>query len=72
MPSGVIAIIVGLISAWIAAKSNQHLLTLMGFLLFGVIGEALMAFLPASNKAGRMVGNYLTNIVLSKLRRIMG
>ena len=71
VPSGIIASIVGLSSAWIAGKCNQRLDT-YGLFPFGIIGAALMAFLPGENKTGKMVGNYLTNMVPSKSGRISG
>lgn len=66
VPSGVLSILVCLSSAWIAGKSNQRLLTLMAYYPLGIIGASLMAFLPAEQKAGKMIGNYLTNMVPSE------
>lgn len=36
-------------------------------LIPGILGGALMAFLPAENKAGKLIGNYLTNCIGSSL-----
>ncbi|KAE8450991.1 hypothetical protein EG329_005431 [Mollisiaceae sp. DMI_Dod_QoI] len=63
IPSGIIAIITCLSSSWIAGRTNQRLLTLMCFFPFGITGASLMAFLPPSQKAAKMVGNYFTNMV---------
>ena len=65
IPSGVIAIMVGLSSAFLAGYSNQRLLTLMGFFPFGIVGASLMAFLPRQQKGAKLLGNYLTNMVPS-------
>lgn len=65
VPSGVIAIMVGLSSAWIAGYSNQRLLTLIGFFPFGIVGASLMAFLPQTQRGAKLLGNYLTNMVPS-------
>jgi hypothetical protein len=56
---------VGLSSAWIAGRSNQRLLTLMGFFPFGIVGASLMAFLPSKQRGAKLLGNYLTNMVPS-------
>lgn len=38
----------------------------MCYFPFGIAGAALMAFLPPSQRAGKMVGNYFTNMVPSE------
>ncbi|KAH6666848.1 allantoin permease [Halenospora varia] len=63
IPPGVLSILVCTSGAWLAGRTNQILLTLMCYYPFGIIGGALMAFLPPSARAAKMVGNYLTNMV---------
>lgn len=36
-------------------------------LIPGIIGGALMAFLPEDQKVGKLIGNYLTNTIGSSL-----
>lgn len=69
VPSGIIAIMVGLSSAWVAGYSNQRLLTLMGFFPFGIVGASLVAILPQKERGAKLLGNYLTNMVPSAYTR---
>lgn len=43
VPSGILSIIVCFSSAWIAGKTNEVLLTLMGFYPLGIIGAGLVS-----------------------------
>ena len=39
----------------------------IALLIPGIIGGALMAFLPEDQKVGKLIGNYLTNCIGSSL-----
>ncbi len=65
IPSGILSILVVLSATYIAGRTNQRILTLMCYYPLGIIGGALLAFLPAHMRAGKLVGNYLTNMVPS-------
>lgn len=63
IPSGVIAIIAiggASITAW---KLNNRSVAIILLLLSGILGSGLMAFLPNSDKIGRLLGNYMTNTI---------
>ncbi|KAF8849881.1 hypothetical protein BDZ45DRAFT_752325 [Acephala macrosclerotiorum] len=61
--SSVIDVIVSLSSSWIAGSTNWRLMTLMCYFPFGITSASLMAFLPPSQKAGKMTGHYFTSMV---------
>lgn len=44
-------------------RSRVFSLTLLIIRVAGILGGSLMAFLPADNKAGKLMGNYLTNCI---------
>ncbi|KAF1965479.1 major facilitator superfamily transporter [Bimuria novae-zelandiae CBS 107.79] len=63
IPGGFIAVISVITGTQIAARYNcrgamQIVWTAMG----GILGGGLIAFLPTSNRAGRLVGNYFTHV----------
>lgn len=69
LPSGA----VGIIGIATASYSAYHFQTrsaaILGLLLFGFFGTALLTFLPDHEEAGRLVGVYLTNLIpTSKLK----
>lgn len=67
IPSGVVSIIAILISTYLAGRFNQRGIQVVALLIPGILGGALMAFLPDSDKAGKLIGNYLTNVIGASL-----
>ena len=67
IPSGAIAIICIVIATWLAGRYNMRGIQLICLLIPGIIGGALMAFLPEDQKVGKLIGNYLTNCIGSSL-----
>ena len=67
IPSGAIAIIAILVASYLAGKYNMRGIQVIALLLPGILGGALMAFLPEDNKAGKLIGNYLTNTIGASL-----
>jgi hypothetical protein len=48
-------------------RSNSSLPIRILTIITGIIGGALMAFLPSTDKAGKLIGNYLTNCIGASL-----
>ncbi|KAK5122915.1 hypothetical protein LTR85_003480 [Meristemomyces frigidus] len=67
IPSGGVAIVAILIATYLAGRYNQRGIQIVALLIPGILGGALMAFLPAGDKAGKLIGNYLTNAIGSIL-----
>lgn len=67
LPSGAISIISILIATYLAGRFNQRGLNIVTLLVPGALGGALMAFLPDESKAGKLIGNYLTNCIGASL-----
>ncbi|EME46888.1 hypothetical protein DOTSEDRAFT_169727 [Dothistroma septosporum NZE10] len=67
IPSGCVSIIAILCSTYLAGRYNQRGIQITALLIPGILGGALMAFLPEDNKTGRLIGNYLTNVIGSSL-----
>lgn len=67
IPSGGVAIVSILIATNLAAHFDQRGINVITLLIPGIIGGCLMAFLPADNKAGKLIGNYLTNCIGASL-----
>lgn len=67
IPSGAIAIISILIATFIAGRYNMRGIQVICLLIPGIIGGALMAYLPEDQKVGKLIGNYLTNCIGSSL-----
>lgn len=67
IPGGVCSVISILIATYLAGKYDQRGLNVVTLLMPGILGGALMAFLPESNKAGKLIGNYLTNCIGASL-----
>ncbi|KAK2029785.1 major facilitator superfamily transporter [Colletotrichum zoysiae] len=63
IPSGAVSIVSILAATNVAGRFNQRAINIICLLVPGVVGAALMAFLPADNKAGRLIGNYMTNCI---------
>lgn len=65
IPSGVIAIISILSATFLAGRYNIRGFQIIALLLPGILGGSLMAFVD--NKAGKLIGNYLTNTIGASL-----
>lgn len=63
IPSGAVSIVAILIATNLAGRYNQRGVNVVTLLIPGILGGCLMAFLPADNKAGKLIGNYLTNAI---------
>jgi len=63
IPAGGVSIVCILIATYLAGRYNQRGLNVITLLIPGIIGGCLMAFLPEDNKAGKLIGNYLTNCI---------
>ncbi len=50
-------------ATYLAGRYNQRAILVIVLLLPGALGGALMSFLPPGAKAGKLVGNYLTNCI---------
>jgi hypothetical protein len=62
IPSGAIQMVAVVGASWFAGRYNNRAWGIVALLAPGVLGGGLMAFLPASNKAGKLAGIYLTAI----------
>ncbi|KAF2448067.1 MFS general substrate transporter [Karstenula rhodostoma CBS 690.94] len=67
LPSGAVSVISILMATYLAGRFDQRGLNVVTLLIPGAIGGALMAFLPNSSKAGKVIGNYLTNCIGASL-----
>lgn len=67
IPSGAVAIISVLAATFSAGRFDQRGINIITSLVAAAVGGALMAFLPASAKAGKLIGNYLTNCISAAL-----
>lgn len=67
LPSGVVSIISILTATYLAGRFNQRGLNVVTLLIPGMLGGCLMAFLPGESKAGKLIGNYLTNCIGASL-----
>ncbi|RYO25139.1 Thiamine pathway transporter [Alternaria tenuissima] len=67
LPSGAVSIISILIATYLAGRFNQRALNVVSLLVPGALGGCLMAFLPGESKAGKLIGNYLTNCIGASL-----
>jgi hypothetical protein len=61
LPSGAVSIVSILSATYVAGRSNSRGLNAIALIIPTIIGGALMAFLPANAKAGKLIGNYMTN-----------
>ncbi|UPX15484.1 uncharacterized protein EKO05_0005930 [Ascochyta rabiei] len=68
IPGGLITVVSTLIGTYVAGRYNCRGLMLVTWAaLGGIVGGGMIAFIPASNRAGRLAGNYLTNMTGSFL-----
>jgi MFS family permease len=67
LPSGAVSVISIITATYLAGRFDQRGLNICTLLVPGIIGGALMAFLPGESKAGKLIGNYLTNCIGSSL-----
>lgn len=63
IPGGVVNIICILSATYVAGKTNTRAINIIALIIPAIVGGALMAFLPDGNKAGKLIGNYLTNAI---------
>ncbi|KAL0633011.1 hypothetical protein Q9L58_008073 [Maublancomyces gigas] len=66
-PSGIVSIVVSILSSIAVGRSSNRWLWIAGLAVPGAMGGALMSFLPASNKAGLLAGIYLVNSIVPVL-----
>jgi predicted MFS family arabinose efflux permease len=67
LPSGAVSVISIIIATYLAGRFDQRGVNIITLLIPGITGGALMAFLPGESKAGKLIGNYLTNCIGSSL-----
>ncbi|KAF1945047.1 MFS general substrate transporter [Clathrospora elynae] len=67
LPSGAVSIVSILTATYLAGRFDQRGLNVITLLIPGALGGCLMAFLPGDNKAGKLIGNYLTNCIGASL-----
>lgn len=67
LPSGTVAIISILIATNLAGYFDQRAIQIVTLLIPGILGGALLAFLPDNARVGKLIGNYLTNCIGSTL-----
>jgi len=67
IPSGGVSIVSILTATYLAGRYNQRAVNVMTLLIPGILGGCLMSFLPKSNRAGLLIGNYLTNCIGASL-----
>ena len=63
IPAGGVSIVSILTATFLAGRYNQRALNVITLLIPGIVGGCLMAFLPADNKPGKLIGIYLTNCI---------
>ncbi|KAF2662582.1 MFS general substrate transporter [Lophiostoma macrostomum CBS 122681] len=63
IPGGFIAVVSVILGTQIAGRYNRRgLMQIIWTAWGGILGGSLIAFLPASHRAGRLVGNYFTHL----------
>lgn len=67
IPSGAVSIVSILMATYVAGRYNIRAFNVIALLIPGILGGCLMAFLPSDNKAGKLIGNYLTNCIGASL-----
>ncbi|KAI9826986.1 MAG: hypothetical protein M1819_007080 [Sarea resinae] len=67
IPGGAVSIVSILLATNFAAHYSQRAYSIVVLLLPGILGAALMAFLPDGHKVGKLIGNYLTNCIGASL-----
>lgn len=53
--------------AYFAGKYNMRGIQIIALLVPGILGGGLMAFLPEEDQVGKLIGNYLTNVIGASL-----
>lgn len=56
IPSGGVSIVAIVTATWLAGRYNQRGIQIVALLIPGILGGALMAFLPADEKTGKLIG----------------
>ncbi|KAK4950414.1 hypothetical protein LTR10_011395 [Elasticomyces elasticus] len=67
LPGAAVAFVSVWLGTWWAGRYNGRGIAIIALIVPTLLGGALMAWLPPDNKAGLLVGNYLTNTVGSTL-----
>lgn len=67
IPSGAVSMICVLTATWLAGRYSARGINIITLLIPGIIGGALMAFLPNTNRIGVLIGVYLTNCIGASL-----
>ncbi|KAF2095380.1 allantoin permease [Rhizodiscina lignyota] len=67
IPSGGVSVVSILTATYLAGRFSQRGINVVNLLIPGIIGGCLMAFLSADNKAGKLIGNYLTQCIGASL-----
>lgn len=67
LPGAAVAFCAVLAATILAGRYNARCIFVIVLVVPTIIGGALLAWLPASNKAGLLVGNYMTNTVGASL-----
>jgi MFS family permease len=63
LPGGFIAVVSVIIGTQVAARYNcRGVMQIVWTAIGGILGGGLIAFLPNSHRAGRLVGNYFTHV----------
>ncbi|KAF2189269.1 MFS general substrate transporter [Zopfia rhizophila CBS 207.26] len=67
MPSGVVSIFFTLLVGYGIRKQSHRWAWIIACIIPGIIGGALMSFLPHSNRSGILAGIYLVNAIVAPL-----
>ncbi|KAI9681266.1 MAG: hypothetical protein M1817_002548 [Caeruleum heppii] len=67
MPSGIVSIASTLIVGFGIRRVSNRWAWIVGCCVPGIVGGALMSFLPKSNKAGLLAGIYMVNAIVATL-----
>lgn len=62
LPGAAITFVTIYLVGFVSGRYNLRNVNIVATLIPGIVGGALMAYLPADNKAGLLIGNYLTYI----------
>jgi hypothetical protein len=63
LPGCAVAFIAVWLGSWWAGRYNARGIAIIALIIPTLLGGALMAWLPESNRAGLLAGNFLTNTV---------
>ena len=56
-----------LLATYVAGRTNTRGLNIVALIIPAIIGGGLMAFLPDNARAGKLIGNYMTNAIGASL-----